>query len=53
MEPSDGFVTSNKKILSEAVVLRHLLIVQFRKLTKFGFKLGYRLRLPLPLKKLT
>ena len=32
--------------------IRHLLIVQFRKLTKFGFKFGCRLRLKLPSKKL-
>ena len=32
--------------------IRHLLIVQFRKLTKFGFKFGFRLRLKLPSKKL-
>ena len=35
------------------VLLRHLLKVHFRKLTKFGFKFGCRLRLQLPLKKLT
>ena len=35
------------------VLWRHLLIVHFRKLTKSGFKFGCRLRLQLPLKKLT
>ena len=35
------------------VLLRHLLIVHFRKLTKFGFKFGCRLRLQLLLKQLT
>ena len=35
------------------VLLRHLLIVHFRKLAKFPYKFGCRLRLQLPLKKLT
>ena len=35
------------------MLLRDLLIVHFRKLTKFGFKLICRLSLQLPLKKLT
>ena len=35
------------------VLWRHLLIVHFRKWTKSGFKFGCRLRLQLPLKKLT
>ena len=35
------------------LLLRHLLIVHFRKLTMFDFKFGSRLRQQFPLKKLT